>query len=67
MKGFSVLDLVRPKARRLHVERRVHVRLGEERLQAEQDGLDAVRRRPLLLQDVKANIPVRVDVRVESR
>lgn len=40
---------------------------SKQRSQGLQDGADAIRRRPLFLQDIEADVPVLVDVRVETR
>lgn len=40
---------------------------SKQRSQGLQDSADAIRRRPLFLQDIEANVPMLVDVRMETR
>ncbi|KAI9069717.1 hypothetical protein FKP32DRAFT_42608 [Trametes sanguinea] len=60
-----LLHVLPVELRRLRVRRAVRVRVVQERLDRGQDRRDVVRRRPPVLEDVQAELPVRVHVRVE--
>lgn len=62
-----VLDLVGPHLGGLRIQRAVVVGLAEQRLDRQQDRPDVVQRRPLVLQDVQADGPAEIHVRVEAR
>lgn len=67
VKMLFVLGLIVPQLGGLRVERRIVVRLAQQRLDGQQDGAHVVEGRPLLLQDVQANGAAQINVGVKAR
>jgi hypothetical protein len=59
--------LVLPQLCRLAIERALDVWIAEHALDGEQHGADVVRRRPLLFEDIEADVAILVDVGVVAR
>lgn len=67
MQQLSILLLVRPQPSRVRIQRRIVIRLPQQTLNGQQNRPHVIRRRPLLLQNIQANVPKLIDVRVETR
>lgn len=61
------LRLVGPETSGLGVQRRFVVGFSQKTLNGEEHGSHIIRGRPFILEDVKADVPRRVDVGVEAR
>jgi len=64
--ALAVLDRVLPHVRCLGVQRAVVVGLSQQALYAEQQSSDIIRGRPLLLEYIKADVALLVDIGVEA-
>ena len=67
LQQLSILFLIRPQPRRVRIQRRIVIRLPQQTLNGQQNRPHIIRRRPLLFQNIQANVPELIDVRMETR